>query len=85
MAVIDTGVDYDHPDLYENIWVNQGEIPASRKDQPGQDIDGDGLITFRDLNDPQNQGSTRSPTSTATAGSTGRTCWRRCRKRRRPG
>src|SRR5204862_4969343 len=55
VAVIDTGVDYNHPDLYENIWINQGEIPQSRKDNL-TDIDGDGLITFYDLNDPQNQG-----------------------------
>ncbi len=55
VAVIDTGVDYNHPDLYENIWINQGEIPASRKAN-FTDVDGDGLITFYDLNDPVNQG-----------------------------
>ncbi|MCR4279932.1 MAG: S8 family serine peptidase [Candidatus Komeilibacteria bacterium] len=27
VAVIDTGVDINHPDLYKNIWRNQGEIP----------------------------------------------------------
>ena len=26
LASVDTGVDYTHPDLLENIWVNQGEI-----------------------------------------------------------
>jgi len=55
VAVIDTGVDYDHPDLYQNIWINQREIPASRL-QNLVDIDGDGQITFRDLSDLQNQG-----------------------------
>jgi subtilisin family serine protease len=55
VAVIDTGVDYDHPDLYQNIWLNQNEIPASRRANL-VDTDGDGLITFRDLNDAQNQG-----------------------------
>jgi thermitase len=25
VAVIDTGIDYTHPDLQENIWVNRGE------------------------------------------------------------
>src|SRR5262249_49204303 len=34
---------------------NQGEIPPSRRVNL-TDIDGDGLITFRDLNDPRNQG-----------------------------
>ncbi len=55
VAVIDTGVDYNHPDLYKNIWVNQKEIPASRLANL-TDVDGDGLITFWDLNDPVNQG-----------------------------
>jgi subtilisin family serine protease len=49
VAVLDTGVDYTHPDLYENIWINQGEIPAAARAQIA-DIDDDGLITFIDLN-----------------------------------
>ena len=48
---IDTGIDYTHPDLYLNVWLNQGEI---RKDVKLVDTDGDGLITFRDLNASQN-------------------------------
>jgi subtilisin family serine protease len=55
IAEIDTGIDYDHPDLYENIWINQAEVPPSRKANL-IDVDGDGLITFYDLNDPRNQG-----------------------------
>ena len=55
VADIDTGVDYNHPDLYKNIWINQGEIPASRRGNL-VDLDGDGRITFYDLNDPANQG-----------------------------
>jgi subtilisin family serine protease len=55
IADIDTGADYNHPDLYKNIWINQAEIPASRM-QNLVDVDGDGKITFRDLNDPINQG-----------------------------
>lgn len=35
VAVVDTGVDYSHPDLQENIWVNTGEIPNNRKDDDG--------------------------------------------------
>ena len=55
VADIDTGIDYNHPDLYKNIWINQGEIPASRRGNL-VDLDGDGRITFYDLNDTVNQG-----------------------------
>jgi subtilisin family serine protease len=47
VGIIDTGVDYTHPDLYLNIWLNPGEIPATLG---VVDTDSDGLITFRDLN-----------------------------------
>ena len=46
-------IDYLHPDLYLNVWLNQGEIPvALRRGQPGglRDTDADEQITFRDLN-----------------------------------
>ena len=39
IAVIDTGVDYSHPDLANNIWVNPSEIPGD-----GLDNDGNGYI-----------------------------------------
>jgi subtilisin family serine protease/subtilisin-like proprotein convertase family protein len=55
VAVLDTGIDYTHPDLYQNIWINQAAIPASRRGNL-IDVDGDGIITFNDLNDPRNQG-----------------------------
>jgi subtilisin family serine protease/subtilisin-like proprotein convertase family protein len=35
VAVIDTGVDYRHPDLAANMWVNGGEIPGDRIDNDG--------------------------------------------------
>ncbi|WP_368419150.1 S8 family serine peptidase [Rhodovarius sp.] len=53
VGVVDTGIDYAHADLYLNIWLNQGEIPVSFKAQL-KDIDADGLITFRDLNNTAN-------------------------------
>jgi subtilisin family serine protease len=37
VAVIDTGVDYTHPDLASNIWINTAENPTN-----GLDNDGDG-------------------------------------------
>ncbi|MEJ2634645.1 MAG: S8 family peptidase [Calditrichia bacterium] len=39
VSVIDTGIDYTHPDLIGNMWVNQGEIPNN-----GQDDDLNGFI-----------------------------------------
>ena len=39
VAVIDTGVDYTHEDLKDNIWVNSKEIPDN-----GIDDDGDGYV-----------------------------------------
>jgi subtilisin family serine protease len=53
VADIDTGVDYTHPDLYQNVWINQAEIPPALKPKL-VDTDGDGRITFYDLNDPAN-------------------------------
>ena len=49
VAQLDSGVDYTHPDLYLNIWLNQGELP-SQFESSLSDADSDGLITFRDLN-----------------------------------
>jgi subtilisin family serine protease len=39
IAVIDTGVDYNHPDLAANMWVNAGEVAGD-----GIDNDGNGYI-----------------------------------------
>lgn len=32
VAVIDTGVDYQHPDLADHMWINQGEVPGDNID-----------------------------------------------------
>ncbi|MDA1014290.1 MAG: S8 family peptidase, partial [Planctomycetota bacterium] len=39
VAVIDSGVDYRHADLMQNMWVNKGEIPGN-----GIDDDNNGVI-----------------------------------------
>ncbi len=39
VGVIDTGIDFSHPDLAANIWTNPGEIPGN-----GIDDDGNGYI-----------------------------------------
>lgn len=35
VAVIDGGVDIDHPDLHENVWRNEKEVPGDRIDNDG--------------------------------------------------
>jgi len=40
VAVLDTGVDYNHPDIFDNIWVNPGEV---------DDRNNDGYIDLHDI------------------------------------
>jgi subtilisin family serine protease len=54
IGVIDTGIDHTHQDLYQNIWLNQKEIPTTIYASLS-DINYDGLITFSDLNATANQ------------------------------
>lgn len=44
VAVIDTGVDYKHPDLVENMWSNAGETgkDANGRDKSNNGLDDDG-------------------------------------------
>ncbi len=39
VAIIDTGMDWNHPDLKNQVWTNEGEIPGD-----GIDNDGNGYI-----------------------------------------
>jgi subtilisin family serine protease/subtilisin-like proprotein convertase family protein len=39
VAIIDTGIDLNHPDLISNIWINPGEIAGN-----GLDDDGNGYV-----------------------------------------
>ena len=41
VAVLDEGVDYSHPDLKDNMWVNEGEIWRSTEDNDGNGYAGD--------------------------------------------
>ena len=57
IAVIDTGIDYNHPDLAANIWINEDEIPDN-----GIDDDNNGFIDdvrgwnfLDDNNDPMDK------------------------------
>ena len=43
IAILDSGVDIDHPDLASNIWVNPGEVP-------NDGVDNDGNIYVDDVN-----------------------------------
>ncbi len=42
VAIIDSGIAYDHPDLASNTWVNSGEI-----EENGLDDDGNGFVDDR--------------------------------------
>jgi len=59
VAVVDTGVDYTHPDLAANIWNNAGEIPGDGidNDRNGYVDDVRGWDFFSDDNDPMDGGS----------------------------
>ena len=39
VGVIDTGIDYNHPDLRANMWINSEEVPNN-----GRDDDGNGYV-----------------------------------------
>ncbi len=64
VGVIDSGIDVTHPDLYLNIWINQGEIPA-RSDRNWSDTDADDRITFYDLNAAANSAFVRDSNANA--------------------
>jgi subtilisin family serine protease len=54
VAVIDTGIDYNHPDLEGNIWKNPGEIAGNNIDDDGNGFVDDiyGWDFCNDDNDP---------------------------------
>jgi subtilisin family serine protease len=56
VAEIDSGIDMTHPDLYQNIWLNNGEIPPALYQQLIP-IHGDGQVTIADLNAKEPDGT----------------------------
>lgn len=54
IAVIDSGADYQHPDLRPNLAVNEGEIPGDGKDNDGNGVVDDvyGFNAFEATGDP---------------------------------
>ncbi len=54
VAVVDTGVDYAHSDLANNIWFNTGEIPGNGLDDDGNGYTDDvfGIDTINGDSDP---------------------------------
>jgi autotransporter-associated beta strand protein len=50
IASLDSGVDYTHPAIARNIWINQGEIPAEVRERLTRRGSAPGRVTLRDLN-----------------------------------
>jgi subtilisin family serine protease len=56
IGVIDQGIDFNHPDLAANIWINPGEIPNNNVDDDGNGFKDD----VRGFNFVDNDGTTFS-------------------------
>jgi len=72
IGILDTGVDWTHPDLKNKIWENPGEIPDN-----GMDDDGNGLI------DDVRAGTTSTTITTRWTIIVMEPMWRGSRQRRR--
>jgi subtilisin family serine protease len=69
VAIIDSGVDYNHVDLNPNMWINGGEIPGNGRDDDGNGYPDDvvGWNFYNDNSDPMD----RNGHGTHVAGSAG--------------
>lgn len=61
IAVVDTGLAFDHPDLGSNIWINEDEFPGDANGDGcpgvcGVDDDGDGLTDEGPVDDDDENG-----------------------------
>ncbi|HET9251457.1 MAG TPA: S8 family serine peptidase [Candidatus Eisenbacteria bacterium] len=70
IGVIDTGVDYNHPDLAANVWTNPGEIPGNSIDDDGNGYVDDihGYDTVNNDGDPMDDNGHGSHCSGTIAG-----------------
>ncbi len=61
VGVVDSGSRYPSRSFIGNIWINQGEDPPANQIRCLIAVDGDGLFTFYDLNDPENAAYVSQP------------------------
>jgi len=58
IAIVDSGIEYTHPDLHSNIWVNPAEVSDvnsdGKIDTADIDIDGDGLMSATEISAVEN-------------------------------
>src|SRR5690349_15386215 len=61
VAVLDSGVQLNHPDLRANLWTNPAEIPGNHRDDDGNgyvdDVHGVDLTGEHSLDDAQGHGT----------------------------
>jgi subtilisin family serine protease len=66
VAIIDSGIDLDHPDLFNQTWINPGEIPSNGKDDDGNGYIDD--VNGWDFRDNDNNPRPGHPHGTMVAG-----------------
>ncbi len=61
IAIFDEGVDLSHPELADNIWINNEEVPGDGQDNDENgyvdDVKGMNVVTGKDDHDPHSHGT----------------------------